>query len=202
MKIFVLNVGNLPYSKYSLPLIKSLCDYNSIDLEVITEPIPQCNLHPSWIKVFLHSIYDEDFILCWDVDLVPTQLYDIHQFLDTSKINLAYDKYVVHNGSELYGPKFKYNCGLLGIPKIHTKEIEELYELRYQNRPFYEQFYVNDWIADNNYPVHVLPNALNDMYCIDRPVRPLNQHYTYQVHTEQVRHDLMREHYEKYKGLF
>jgi hypothetical protein len=202
MKVVVINVGSPEYCKFSLPLIQSLCDYNKIPLEVITEAIPQCNLHPSWIKIFLHSMCDEDFILCWDLDLMPTKLYDIHQFLDISKINLAYDKYVVHNGSALYGPNFKYNCGLLGIPKQYGPPIEKVYERRHQNRACYEQFYVNDLIAENNYPVHVLPNTLNDMYCIGRPVRPLNQHYTYNVYDEQTRYNLMKEHYEKYSKLF
>jgi len=93
MTIFLINVNDCEYAKYSIPLIKKLCEFNNINLFILDKDLDQniYKKHPSWLKLFCHDLVDDDFILCWDLDLVPVKLYQI-DFLNINKINLSYDR--------------------------------------------------------------------------------------------------------------
>ena len=93
MTIFVINIGNPGYSQYTLPLIEKLCKFNNVNLYVLDKDIPQNTnkLHSSWLKLFCHDLIDDDFIVCWDLDLVPTKLYNMKNLFVYDKINFCHD---------------------------------------------------------------------------------------------------------------
>lgn len=199
MTIFTIDIGT-EYGEHSLPILQEFCEYNKIGLHVQKQDsyLNVHKLHPSWLKCFAHDIVDDDFILCWDLDLMPTRKYDIHNFLDTSKINLAFDL-GFWKGISYFNKNFKYNCGLIGIPKSEAEFFRNVY--RYHNQDFrypsYEQYYVNDAIAAENKPVHVLPVELNYLYEGDRCLsndNVLNFHYTWRINNEEHRTELVKNH--------
>ena len=90
MTIFLINIGNTVYDKYTLPLIEKLCDFNNINLFILEQNISQniYGLHPSWLKLFCHRLVNDDFILCWDLDLVPTKLYNLEKMFNKELLNM------------------------------------------------------------------------------------------------------------------
>lgn len=206
MTIFCINIGDVNYAQYSLPLIKKLCEYNNINLYVLDKNISQniYNVHPSWFKLFCHSLIDDDFILCWDLDLIPTRLYSLYDFIDTNKINLSYDQSYVREGFTFNG-KFKYNCGLLGIPKIYQADIENIYiKAKSSNYPSYEQYHVNDWIFDNKINIHGIDTKLNMMYDgtpVDKNDINYNIHYTWKITSSSDRYNLVLKHHDTFNAV-
>lgn len=208
MTILVINVGNTVYSKHSLPIIEKFCEFNNINLFVLTENISQniYNLHPSWLKLFSHQLVDDDFILSWDLDLVPKKLYNIKNMLDKTKLNFCYDSAYTYEGFNFNG-KFKYNCGLIGIPKSYSKFMEDIYHKygKIASYPSYEQYYVNDEIFDNDIVPNLLDSNLNTMYWGDENFDEsvLNIHYTGRINSGEHRIELVEKHYNKfYKNFF
>lgn len=207
MTIFVINVGDTKYSKHSLPIIEKFCEFNGINLFVLTKNIPQnvYNLHPSWLKLFSHQLVDDDFILCWDLDLVPTKLYKIEDMLDKTKLNFCYDAAYIRQNFTFNG-KFKYNCGLIGIPKSYSNFMENVYHKygRIANYPSYEQYYVNDEIFDNNIIPNLLDSNLNYMFDGNENLNDnvLNAHYTWKINSNEHRVELIKNHYNKFYNNF
>jgi hypothetical protein len=207
MTVFVINVGSTLYSEYSLPIIEKLCEYNNVNLYVLDKNIPQniYNVHPSWLKLFCFDLIDDDFIITWDLDLVPTKLYNFKKFFNEKKINLAYDPSFVNENFTFNG-KFKYNCGLMGIPSIYGDQLKKLYIEKAQNSqyPSYEQYHVNDKIYDENIDINLLDYNLNFLYNgIDNFKRSIkNVHYTWKINSNEHRAELVNKHYNKYKKNF
>ena len=214
MEVILISVGDLPYSKYSIPLIQSLCDYNQVKLHVITADLPQ-NInrsHPAWLKLFCHDICDSDFVIVWDCDLVPTRLYNLYDYFDMTKINMAYDGMYIRTGN-FFNHKFKYNSGLIGIPKTYSQQVQQIYYKYSKDStyPSWEQYHLNDTIYDENWPIHVLDNVIN---CMDymNYVNPnstanaLNLHYTsHWVDGVEIKIDrtkMIKDHYDKYLSNF
>jgi hypothetical protein len=203
MKLLTINVGDLEYAKYSTPFIKKLCDYNNIDFFCIDKDPHQNKYgsHPSWIKLFAHDLYDDDFIICWDLDLVPRRLYDLKKYFNVDQMNFSHDTAHLKEGFTFNG-KFKYNCGLMGIPKSFSKELKNIYlnNGMKSDYPSYEQYHVNDWIFDNNIAINLIPEKLNRMARFyDNDVLPedtLNIHYSHNNRSE-----LIKKHYEEYGAL-
>lgn len=201
MKLVAINVGNLGYGKYSIPFIEKLCKKNNIEFICLDQDIKlNCyKLHPSWLKLFLHELYEDDFIISWDLDLVPCQMYDLKEYFDLNKINLSYDSSYIYDGNKFNG-KFKYNCGLIGIPKSYSETLINIYlNMGLNSRyPSYEQYHVNDWIYDNNIEINLLPEKLNCMRRKDRdfPEDTLNKHYTYSVLDDEGKEMFIKQHYE------
>jgi hypothetical protein len=199
MTIFCINIGDISYGKYSLPIIKKLCEYNNINLFVLDKNIPQniFRVHPSWLKLFCHQIVKDDFIISWDLDLVPTRMYNIKEMFDTNKINLSYDgSYLKENFT--FNGKFKYNCGLLGIPKNKQEWCENIYHSsNHRKYPSYEQYHINDSIYDNKININVLDNKLNKMYDarpIDSNDNNYNIHYTWKTGGNEHKRELIEKH--------
>lgn len=206
MKLVAINVGDVQYAQYSLPFIEKICKKNDIDFVCLTKNLSQnCyNLHPSWLKLFLHDLFDDEFIISWDLDLVPCKLYDLKQYFDTTKLNFVYDSSYIYDNHSFNG-KFKYNCGLIGIPKKHAEQLKSIYTSKGLNSlyPSYEQYHVNDWIYDNDIPVHIMPEKLNCMKRNDRdfPEDTLNKHYTYAVPNIETKITLIKQHYNLHKDI-
>lgn len=146
--------------------------------------------HPSWYKTLAHkhTNYEYDFILCWDLDLLPCKSNSISIVFDEIDLKKFYscpDTILVERGclsrNEKYTrmdcsdcPKFRWNCGLLGIPKSHASIIEKIYDDNCNStRNSWEQYYINDYLSandqlviDGNYKNNILsfryPNFLDD----------------------------------------
>lgn len=199
MDVAVINIGSCDYANYSIPLIRKLCDYNNVNFHVISKDISQnvCNAHPSWLKAFLHDEIDSDFIIAWDADLIPTCYYHFEEYFDKTRLNLGYDAaYSRHNWD--YNGKFKYNCGLIGIPKEFSVIFKGLYDKHAAANlyPSWEQYHVNDYIHDNNIEINLLPDVLNYMY--DGEIiasNVLNIHYNmWLIRSELERLELIKDH--------
>ena len=203
MTVLVINVGRTRYDKYSLPFIQKICDYNNVKLHILDKDIPQNTnkAHPSWLKLFCFDLINDDFIILWDLDLVPTKLYKFKDFFDLDKINACYDCSFTQQGFTFNG-KFKYNCGLMGIPKKYSNDLKRIYEEQSKQitYPSHEQYHVNDWIFDNEIKVNKLDQNMNSMFngIESFPDSVLNRHYTWQIRSPEHREDLIEKHYEKY----
>ena len=203
MEILVINIGSVDYSKYSLPFIQALCDYNSVKLTVLTEDIPHnvYKLHPSWLKVFCHDVCDDEFVVAWDLDLVPTCLYKFDNLFDESKLNMVKDGAHTKGGFTFNG-KFRYNCGLIGVPRSYSKTLKWIYDTKGINPtyPSWEQYYINDYLYDENVDVNELNEDLNYMYDGNPiPDSCLNIHYTWLIKSASHRSELIYEHYNRFK---
>lgn len=167
MTVLVIDIGETIYGKYSLPLIKKLCEYNKINLYVLKENIPQniYDLHPSWLKLFAFDLIDDNFIILWDLDLVPTKMYDFTKYFNKETWNLCFDP-AYKNSNYTFNGKFKYNCGLMGIPKTYSDDMKKLYMDKGKNSsyPSYEQYHINDKIYDENIEVNLLDYNLNTLF--------------------------------------
>jgi hypothetical protein len=206
MTLFVINVGETIYGKKSIKFIESLCDYNNINLFILDKNIKENvnNVHPSWLKLFAFNYVNDDFIITWDLDLVPTKLYKISDYFNNDEFNFAYDRGYIYENFTFNG-KFKYNCGLMGIPIKYRYDLEKLYhdKSKYSTYPSFEQYHVNDYVFDNNVKVHLLEQNLNHMFGGSEiyPNDVLNIHYTGRLKSEQHRIELIDKHYETYKHI-
>ena len=206
MTVLVIDIGDTKYGQYSIPLIQRLCDYSKLNLVVLKDDINENykQLHPSWLKLLCHDIIDDDFIVCWDLDLLPCNLYDIKPFFDLTKINLAFDT-GNYFGKSYFNEKFKYNCGLIGIPKSESWFFKSIYhdfipEMS-PNYPSFEQYHVNDRLFDEEKLVNELPLEMNYLFnrynlesSLSNPV--LNVHYTsWHLQSESERIELIKTHH-------
>lgn len=205
MTVFLINVNNCEYAKHSIPLIKKLCDFNKVNLFILDTDISQniYKKHPSWLKLFCHDLVEDDFILCWDLDLVPTKLFELN-FLDLNRINASYDRCFLTENFTFNG-KFKYNCGLIGIPKSYKDLFKSIYHTKseYSNYPSYEQYHVNDEIYDKNIPINLIDTKYNYLYDgKETESEILNMHYTWKINSNAHRVELIKNHFNKYNGNF
>jgi hypothetical protein len=209
MTVLVVNVesaGLANYSKYSLPFIQKICEHNNVKLHVLYKDIPQNinKVHPSWLKLFCFDLIDDDFIISWDLDLVPTKLYKFKEFFDLDKFNACYDPSFTKQGFTFNG-KFKYNCGLMGIPKKYSNDLKRIYEEKSKQTtyPSYEQYHINDWIFDNKIKVKTLDQNMNSMFDGSELFSDsvLNRHYAWQIKSYEHKEDLIEKHDKKYNHI-
>ena len=200
MTVFVIAVGS-GYAAYSLPILEQFCSFNGVKLHVVKEN--PYDLHPSWLKCLCHKMVEDDFIVCWDLDLLPVKNYLLSEYFDVSKINMAKDYIFEVQSEPVFNDNFKYNGGLVGIPKSYSEFFEDIFynHDRSKSYPSYEQYYLNDKLVGTNTQVHELPIELNfaakwagkNQSC----ERALNLHYTY-GHNEIEKYDAIKIHrYEK-----
>lgn len=204
MTIFVINIGNLEYSKYSIPLISKIAKHNNANMFILNRDIIHntSSVHPSWLKLFCHDLIDDEYIICWDADLVPTRKYKIEDFFDLETISMAYDSSYVQENFRFNG-KFKYNCGLIGIPKKESEFFKEIYtKSRHSNYPSCEQYHVNDKIYDTNKYIHVLDIRLNKMYDGSVYSDSYNMHYTWKITSPCHKNSLIQDHYNSFLPNF
>jgi len=207
MTIFVINIGDTKYSDYSLKFIEKFCDFNNVNLYVLDRNISQniYNLHPSWLKLFAFDFVKDDFIISWDLDLIPTKLYKLDNTFNTKLLNFCYDRSYETQGFTFNG-KFKYNCGLMGIPETYSDLFKKIYIDKGMNTkyPSYEQYHINDWVHDNKINVNLLDSNLNYMFegHENFAFDILNIHYTWKIKSNEHRVELIKKHFLKYKNNF
>jgi hypothetical protein len=200
MTVFVVRVGKCKELDYCLEIIKNYLTKHNIKYYVLTEKID--NFHPSWFKLRAFEYVDDDFILCWDLDLLPKKnAPNILTNLDFNKINLAVDSAVMLNIKEA-GKQLKYNCGLIGIPKKYKDMFSKLYKHANNTAPF-EQNYINDIIRQQNIDIHEIDKRFNTLYYTCREniknlISSFFTHYTALNLTSNERNFLIKKHYSKY----
>lgn len=206
----VINVGNVPYAKDALLVLEDFFKWNEVPLVVVEEDLSQNyhGAHPSWLKMFCHEIIKDDFIVCWDLDLLPVCRYDMRsEFLNVrndTKFHIGIECGLLYGWPmDKYGPKFKYNCGFMGVPQSFAPAFKSIYDTfgnNAQNRDCWEQLYVNDYLVDNNVDVHIIRPEYNCSLNNRREFLPnvRNKHYTYGVMDPNVRAEMIRQHQNDY----
>lgn len=205
IKVLIFAIGDIAYKDNSLKILR---DYFSrredMELVVIEDELSfnTKKAHAPWLKLISYNYVDEnDFVLCWDLDLLPR---DKNVVFDTSLlsekyINLCYDTSVVL-GHPRFNNNFYFNSGLIGIPKCMRSFTEEVYNLYAPGAyPSYEQYYLNDHLAHNKKDVCVLPNSYNTLQHNGPLFQNADfQHYTWQCLFNNTRDELIKKHYERY----
>ena len=165
MKVFLVDIrttSNDEEYQMGYDVITTYFKNNGIEWISLNENLYGC--HPSWLKLTCFNYTDDDFILCWDLDLLPKKnCPSIIRYLDTTKINLAWDSSLILKNRTPFIPEFRYNCGLMGIPISYKKVIDDIFELRKTSSwPSWEQYHINKWLAERNYEdVYELDNSWN-----------------------------------------
>jgi predicted O-methyltransferase YrrM len=207
--VIILSVGNIAYKSYSEKVLTHYFEKHNIPYKFVSETsVPTNESHPSWWKLICHRMFPEyDFILCWDLDLLPKNQYvHVLQNLDMTKLCMVWDTHARNFPNERFNSNFRYNGGLIGIPKSMADFTEFVFDNYAPGVfPSYEQYYLNDLIVGNNIEVHELPDYMNFMYC-DPNTKPYLhkkfldadlQHYTYDAHGSN-KVEFIKVHSEKY----
>jgi hypothetical protein len=188
----VLSIGNIDYKIYSKPILTDYFERCNIEYKFIEEmptTIDTRNAHPSWFKLLAHKILpDYDFIICWDLDLLPkNKNISVLEEFNVNKFCIAYDTNVRLNHNNIrsitsFSPNFKYNGGLIGIPKFYSTFTESVFNAfapNLYNWPSYEQYYLNESLFTYKIDVHELPDDVNYLYSLPLFNEARLQHYTY-----------------------
>lgn len=202
MLILTFAVGAIDYERWALPVLEHY--FASRDLRfVVHRTVVDGPAHPSWYKLLAHKLYpNEDFILCWDLDLLPARADVEMDACVPGVLNLALDT-SLHYGEARGRNDFYFNCGLFGIPRCLSDSMVELFRACAPgDRPSWEQYYVNEWIARSGAGVYALPGRMNVLHPIfgQDPAlwqRARFQHYTYGI-TSGTRAEMIRLHHDRY----
>lgn len=205
--VAVLDVGSVPYSSVSRSILEHYFTTNNIPYHFITSSIVNGidlnnkAAHPSWWKMIIHRILpDYDYIICWDLDLLPKSpsVNIINLFDLTNKaLTMAFDS---PGNTVSFAPHFKYNGGLIGIPSSLSFFTEYIYDTYAPGTlPSYEQYYLNEEIFDKEIAVYELPRNINVLYPTKLEERPqfheaILQHYTYGFGSQENRLQLIENH--------
>lgn len=213
MTIFVVKVGDCMQLSTGLEV---LIDYfKKYDLKYFILDKKIYNLHPSWYKLKAFDYIDDDFIVSWDIDLLPKKnAPNILPQLNFNKINLALDTGVTLGKIEALKKfsYFKYNCGLMGIPKKYKTFCENIFKYSSNKIPVpgninpfpNEQDIINKELSKNNYSdVHEIDTRFNTLYytCKGNIKNLLNSffiHYTAYNLDFKTRNTLIQKHYNTY----
>jgi len=211
MTVFLVDIDNNEINKLCLNV---LCDYfkkHKIKYFVLTDRI--YDRSPVWYKLRCFDHINDDFVLCWDLDLLPKKNSDsICNYLDFNKINLAVDTSVDLPVSPLTVLEFfRYNCGLMGIPRAYKAVCEQLFqEPGNRTSPLYErlkpgephdQDIINEYLYNRNFSdVHEIDSRWNTLYYLQHNVESILKakaiHYT--SHFIKDKLPLIQKHFKSY----
>ena len=191
--IFAINIGEIFYAEDSLKLFKDYFAHHGIEYHIITDPpdeFVEKKAHPSWAKLLIHKILPGyDFIITWDLDLLPrSRDVEVLKDFDMNILCMAWDSHAKQHLENtigttqdryLYRPSFRYNGGLIGIPKKYSEFMEKVFtQFAPGVWPSYEQYYLNEVIYKVEMNVHELPDDLNTLYMLHDFETARLQHYT------------------------
>ena len=93
MKVFLINIKSDAISGYYKLCYEVLMDYfNKHKIDVFVLNKNEYGVHPSWLKMKCFDYVDDEFVLCWDMDLLPRKnCPSIVDYLNFDKINLVRD---------------------------------------------------------------------------------------------------------------
>jgi len=171
---------DFPYfEEIALKAIRKYYNYYGIPLEVLSKNHPDVDKHktsPVWNKALLFEMYDADFIIAQDLDLLPCNLkYNIMDFVNPNYFNMAVDstRIGVHylnyeiSPAKTQQPHFRYNIGLKCYPKKYAGLTREYFEhgvLDPYKWGTFDQYYINQLIGDKQIFVNELPQIFNTFY--------------------------------------
>lgn len=214
MKVVTIANGNIPYKETSIELLTKYFKKKNIEFIVLTEnKFNYNNVHPSWWKCHVHKLFNDNFIVTWDLDMIPVNFeYDLNVIFDKTKLNMTYDSGTIFDKT-YFNEYFKYNCGFMGIPKSESDFIEEVYDkhsLGYYGS--WEQYYVNDEIYFQNKDLKIIPFEYNflflprfmniDLKTIINKYDVKNFHFTYGVPSTEYKDILIKQIKELYYENF
>ena len=201
--VMVLSVGDISYKEDATLVLTHYFKKHDIPyvfIEKEPEGVDTRDSHPSWWKLLAHRILPGyDFILCWDLDLLPScpDTAVIDEF-DMDKLCMAWDSCAKHYPKDKYMETFKYNGGLLCIPKGLSGFTESVFD---ENAPgtleSYEQYYLNNAIENKGIDIHVLPGDINVLFTFPEFEKARLKHYTYHRRAK----DYIEVHKEEYFAL-
>ena len=207
--VMILSVGDIPYAKWSKPVLTHYFERHGIPYVFINESPNGIDLkgsHPSWWKLLAHTILpDYDYIICWDLDLLPiTPSTEVLSDFSMTTPTMAWDTGIklhpeLRNNPNLSFLKhFKYNGGLIGIPHSHKEFFESVfYDYAPGILPSWEQYYLNNAVHDKGIDIHELLGDINVLYGLPGFECARLQHYTY----KQEAKSKIEDHYKKYMSL-
>ncbi len=180
---FVISIDDVDYAKYTLPFINKYCTKYGYRIHVLDKglsPIP-----PAWYKLLCHRLCESPFIICCDLDIfIAPFAPPIHEVMDQHTINLCLDGSFYKAKINLTSPYkfYKYNSGLMGIPKKMQNFIEAIYDessMAYANTDCWEQGFLNQGLITRNIPIRQLPIEWNCMVCHTKRAQSpdCQQHY-------------------------
>lgn len=206
MKVFLVNIPTQNTTNYYKLCEEILTDYfHKYNIETFILEKNEFGVNPSWLKLKCFDYVDDDFVLCWDMDLLPRKSSpNILPDLDLNKMNLCVDSIFYTKTTEVPPiPLFRYNCGLIGIPKSYKPMIDEVFsEAKTSQLPSYEQYPMNFRLAKNNFvDVHELDRGWNCIYHLPGENSFIKSakciHYTGDVIVD-VRERLIQDHHKLY----
>jgi hypothetical protein len=185
----VIAIGDIFYKADAKEVLVHYFEKHDIPYMFLEEDPTQLHpkgVHPSWLKMICHRIlHGYDAIICWDLDLLPASpdVKVIDDF-DMTNLCLAYDSVAKRllSGNVIlpYCPDFKYNGGLICIPKQHSEFTEDIYDTFAPGTlNLWEQFYLNNMIAEKEMNIHELPEDINVLYSCEGFETARLKHYTF-----------------------
>lgn len=179
MKVFLINTPTDELKEcYSL-CSEILCDYfKKHNISAFFLDKNEYGVHPSWLKLKCFDYVQDDFILCWDMDLLPRKnTPNILKELNFSKINLVVDTIFYTKTKPPHTSYHKYNCGLIGLPLKYRHITDKVFlESKTSILPSYEQYPINRELAKYNFKdVYELDKTWNCIFHL--PTTP-NSFYT------------------------
>ena len=206
MRVVVISIGNPPYAEDAKTVLVDYFQRHGLAHSFLTED-SAANVrkaHPSWLKLLMHDLFDEDYIICWDLDLLPTaDAPQILTYFNCNLINMCVDSSLLA-GFPGFNMQFSFNGGLIGIPKHFGYWMKTIYDKHAPGTlPSYEQYYLNNQIVADNIAVNALPNFLNTLYPRNQRGRELwdtakLRHYTFGVMDDREKAKLIKQHHDDY----
>ncbi len=170
LDVFVVRVGRPRWADYTVPFIRDYCRTHRYRLHWLMEhPEWAKDRSPSWCKLLAHRFVNSDFILVMDLDIVPVPgAPPILPELDPSCLNAVTVRNTWRRRRALKkygmdaGLNYRYNTGLLGVPRSAAPALERLYHASDPKATVgYEQEYFNRWVWADGVPVRRLEVAWN-----------------------------------------
>jgi hypothetical protein len=183
--VMVLAVGDIFYKSDAAAVLKHYFRLHRIPYHFIEHPpvaVAVRGAHPSWWKLLAHSILPGyDFIICWDLDLLPrSPVHNVIGDFDMNSLCIGWDSHAKTRPDERWRPSFKYNGGLIGIPKSYAEFSEDVFARHAPGEwPSYEQYYLNDELEAQAIKIHELPSDVNVLYTFPGFETARLQHYTF-----------------------
>jgi len=170
MKVFLIKIPSESDCQTYNQCYEVLMDYfKQHDIEVFILDKNEFGVNPSWLKLKCFNYVDDDFILCWDMDLLPKKnCPSIVNDLNFYKINMVVDTIFHTNAlAPLFGAnQFRFNCGLMGFPRKYRGLLDKVFlEAETSKLPSYEQYPMNSELAKNEFKdVHEFNKKCNCIF--------------------------------------
>ena len=207
--VYVMMTGNHQYYRYSQRAIDRYYAPLGISVHYQREmPEELKGLSYCWGRYHAHRVIDADVIISQDADILPcSTAYDIREHISGEKFSMPLDPYapVLQDNESLRFKNFKYNAGLMFIPKSFQPMMELcVYEYA---RPGTDakkwddagdQYCINDFVARHNIDVDVIPSQFDTFWTPGMDYSKLAfVHYTGQVPSGGHKHEYITQFHPK-----